>query len=784
MTRCLLGVCTVSLMMTGRVFAGATYDAESRPGDLIVTVDASGATLDATKVTAGVTNIIKRGEGDLTSVALQTYAGDFTIDEGSLLYSDRYSLGADNVGTVYVNDGATLRPTQKWGGWSDSVTTGKKFVFAGAPAPGYSGKICRMKSDNKDSGMCWVANDSLFMFLDDSTLDFDAQRLKLKGMVDLGGRTLEMVGRTNWQQMQFDCAVTNGGHLVCRGTVDSYTFQNEGATFGFYPSENPSSLTVSNAIFEVRKPLMRSSASLHLDKAAFCSTPHCLRSDTESYRWDGPVTLGNAVKLATYATRTNVLNLAGGVSGAGTLAVGPGWLNLIGSSANGYSGAVTVSGADSGIAHEHSGIGLHDGASLFPNASSIVFNKGANLALHGAVAHQLGPVAFEGDDDATLEGGNPAYGGSVRSTATGLVKSGTGTLFLNGALHIAGTADFRGGTLRLPPRVYGRAGLMEGIYVDMSLGDKSGQNIWCTTGDKVVEKIPENEWVYSRLGPTKIFDGYPNVVSNGYTRATACCYKGYLWNRNETNETWRFAVHMTYRILMKVNDGWTPWNGSGEDDKKSTNIWSTVVKPGANPILVYSLGANWKPRQDPSKRFDGLGLSYSRLSDPATTNAADFVRLEDGGTGELLTVDMAGAEVAPDMLPVFDVLKCASGTTLDVNGNDFVQGELVGFPTLANVGSFRIGRKWTISQADVAAGQKLVSDGPLVFAEGATIQVTGEAKLLVPASRAYVIAQATEVEGTPALDPTSPYAAKWKIETTATEVKLVKKDVGLQVLIK
>ena len=112
---------------------------------------------------------------------------------------------------------------------------------------------------------------------------------------------------------------------------------------------------------------------------------------------------------------------------------------------------------------------------------------------------------------------------------------------------------------------------------------------------------------------------------------------------------------------------------------------TAVVKPGANPILVYSVGANWKPRQDPSKRFDGLGLSYSRLSDPATTNAADFVRLEDGGTGELLTVDMAGAEVAPDMLPVFDVLKCASGTTLDVNGNDFVQGELVGFPTLANV---------------------------------------------------------------------------------------------------
>ena len=71
------------------LFAGATYDATTQPGDLIVTVDAGGATLDATQVTADVTNIVKRGVGDLTSVALQSYQGDFTIDEGCLLYSER-----------------------------------------------------------------------------------------------------------------------------------------------------------------------------------------------------------------------------------------------------------------------------------------------------------------------------------------------------------------------------------------------------------------------------------------------------------------------------------------------------------------------------------------------------------------------------------------------------------------------------------------------------------------------------------------------------------------------
>lgn len=765
------------------LFAGATYDATTQPGDLIVTVDADGATLDAEQVTAGVTNIVKRGVGDLTSVALQSYQGDFTIDEGCLLYSERYSLGADNVGTVYVNNGASLRPTQAWGGWGDSVAKGKKFFFSGQPAVGYDGKICRLKADNSGSGMCWVADNSLFTFLNDATIDMDNQRLKLRGTIDLGGHTLEVVGRSGWQQFQGDCMVTNGGHVIYRATADGYSFQDEGASFGFYPSENPCSLTVSNAIFEARRTLSVPWAALNLDRASFYSTAHALKTDTMNFRWNGPVTLTNAVKLATYGTRTNVLNVSGGIGGTGTLAVGPGWLNLIGTAANGYAGTVTVSGADSTIPHEYSGIGLHDGASLFPNAASVVFTKGAHLDLNGAAPHQLGQVAFDGDDDATLEGGNPVFGGLARSTATGLVKSGSGTLYLNGAVHVAGTADLRGGTLRLPPRVYGHAGLLEGMYVDMSKGDASGQGIWCHSGDKVDEKIPEDEWTYSRLGPTKIFEGYPNVVSNGFTRATACCYKGYLWNRSETNETWRFAMHMTYRILIRVNASWTPWNSSGEAADR-TNVWSTVVNPGANPILIYSLGANWQPRQDPSKRFDGLGLSYSRGSDPATTNAADFVRLEDGGSGELLTIDTAGADVSADMLPVFDVLKCAVGTTLDLNGNDFVQGELVGFPTLANVGSFQIGRKWTVAKDDIVDGKALTADGTLAFADNATILVTGEDKLVVPASREYVIARAAKVEGAPTLDPASPYFPKWKIETTETEVKLVKADVGLQILIR
>ena len=104
--------------------------------------------------------------------------------------------------------------------------------------------------------------------------------------------------------------------------------------------------------------------------------------------------------------------------------------------------------------------------------------------------------------------------------------------------------------------------------------------------------------------------------------------------------------------------------------------------------------------------------------------------------------------------------------------------------TLANVGSFQIGRKWTVAKDDIVDGKALSADGTLAFADNATILVTGEDKLAVPASREYVIAQAAKVDGAPTLDPASPYFPKWKIETTETEVKLVKADVGLQILIR
>lgn len=220
----------------------------------------------------------------------------------------------------------------------------------------------------------------------------------------------------------------------------------------------------------------------------------------------------------------------------------------------------------------------------------------------------------------------------VREEISAIDKTGAGTLTFGNPYRIVGESRQREGTIRLPERP-GNVGLWESVYVDMDKGpDVSGQSLWGSgKGDRIEDRIAAEDWHLSRDGARLIFSGYDNVVSNGITRATAAVYKGFLWSHAPTNETWQFAMHQTYRINMKLNGQWTPFGNSGE--KSAANVWTTTVKPGPNPIVIYSLSANWYKRQDLSPRFDGLGLSYDPHPVAGETNAAHFVKLDDGGTG-------------------------------------------------------------------------------------------------------------------------------------------------------
>ncbi len=787
MKKAIGNVCAI-LLLAGFArdgFAEPTYDRTSQPGTLIVTVEADNATLDAAQVTADITNIVKEGPGRLTTVALETYTGDFTVNAGDLLVAQRYGLGADDAGTVTINDGASIVDGTIGYLWGDSISKGKTFVFNGAPAEGAVAKFYR----SQGGGNAYFASSSTFKFLTDAAIDIYNQRIKLGGVLDLGGKTLTLFNSHNDgnPQTQIDCLMTNG-HLVARGYVnhydpDDFTLQNENGYFGFEPCEEPCSLTLTNAAYTIHWSCRANGATLRLIDGYFRSDPHGLKSDTTSSRWDGPVHLERRSALANNTWHTNVLTLAGNVSGTGELTVGPGWLNLSGAAENTYAGEVTVVADTTGIiATEHSGIALLDDSPFFPSAASVTFKDGANLALCNDYAQALPKLTFCGAGTATLTGGDRSDFGKSRPALAGLVKTDDGVLEIPAQVHATGPVTVKGGTLRLASKIYGRAGLWEWTCADMSGGETSNQQeAWGNdANDFKMRYIDTNavQAVYSRAGAVKIFSGFEHIISNGLRRATGVVYQGYLWNRSNEPVTWQLALHQPYRGFFKVNDqygcirGQLGVNEKGElltSEATTANIMTTTLQPGANPILIYSLLPNWELSSTPSLRFDGLRLSYDPNPVAGQTNVNNFVRLDDGGTGRLFTIDADDSSAAAaDLLPVFDDLAFAPGTTFDLNGNAFVQGRLAGCPRVAN-GDLTIAAAWSLAGAEIAAGAKLEVDGALAFGEGAVVTSADESALR---GREYVIATAASVTGRPVVDGNTALAG-WRVRTTETTVSLV-----------
>jgi len=160
-----------------------------------------------------------------------------------------------------------------------------------------------------------------------------------------------------------------------------------------------------------------------------------------------------------------VFNAKGAFSGSGTLAVGPGWLNLH-NSANTYSGAVTVTGktadqtATGHVGPGGGGIGLWNGAKCFPSASSIIFTNTARLAFMDTTKCTVPNVNF-----VALAGETQSVSGGVyttRSTMAGFTKTGAGTLVFNSPVAVTGTSDVRAGTLKVA-KVQPVAATIEGV---------------------------------------------------------------------------------------------------------------------------------------------------------------------------------------------------------------------------------------------------------------------------------------------------------------------------------
>ena len=798
----------LAMLVPAVAHGAATYTTEDNDATLVVDVDADGATLNAAEVTAGITKIVKRGAGKLTSVNISTFSGDFDIEQGIWCCTGAGQFGVTNstyAGTIDVRDGASIEYGAT--GANPGFLAGKTVNLYGAAATGAKGKLFLSKSawmggQNTSIGL---GLNMMLVLHDNATLS-SANRFSLFGTFDLGGHQLTLAG-SSWEHFDLGGVVTNGGSIVVKNGITLATatraldFAADCAATAF--------VQLNGGSFDYS--LGAANGWSITNNGGTIAANRNRASTSTAYGWDGPVVLSGAAKVANYGsdkasqyTKTTTVNLMGELSGTtGTLLVGPGWLNLHGPAANTYSGAVTVRGKSTKqddaypLPPGSGGIGAWSGAGVFTNASSITCRDSARLEFMDDTASTVGAVSFIGDtatytgdpgDDAqSITGGSS----SARPTIAGIVKTGTNALVIDSPVHVTGRTVISNGTLRIGLRSRRSGNGLEEKLIKQTSGNmytsySIGGNQWNpTTSGNVDNFDPTNSESVRRLavedlgenaaGPEKAIDRTAwGALPSGYSRY-GYWYHGYLWNRTDEPVTWRVCDAMTWGFYIFVRGdnpqkvcSYTPSSGA------FASVREIMLQPGANEIDIVVWSHNGKAvfRTTNSKEIS-MPLSYctdtswdiTGVTAPDVwtndTLKAKFTPMSDGGSGTLFTTTQAsGGTVYTDDEPVFEDLEFLPSTTLDLNGNfAFYAKNLTGCPTVTNGTAlatpiFGVTNHWTIlssdfPKSDASVRNPMVVEGMLTFSEGTTFSVDDDAAIAVDPSGTVVATASGGIQGIP-----------------------------------
>ena len=791
-----------TLFLAATVAHGAaTYTTEDNGATLVVTVDADGATLDASQIGADVTTIAKRGPGKLTSVDIASYTGDFDIEEGVWCCTDAKQFGATSstagaAGTIHVRNGASIEyaGSNKY----PATLSGKTVHLYGAAASDATGATKFFLSSNTqmaDPGF----GKNVTVVLHDNVSFYSKNRLMLNGTFDLGGKTLTLKSNN----FNFGGTVTNGGAIVLSGTT--LMAENQTLSFAADCAANAYVEVGSGSTLNIKYGTTQANGWTLKNKGGTitCNANHTPDAITTG-NWDGSVEYSGAAKTAVWgasagnwSVRNTVFNINGAISGTGTLAVGPGWLNLHGAWDNTYSGAVTVqgkstkqevTGSELVLAPGSGGIGVWNGAAVFTNATSITLKDSARVEFMDDVAATVGALTFvgdtltytgdPGDDTQSIKGGSA----ETRSTVAGFTKTGSNTLVIDTPAHFTGTATVSEGTLKIPYRsAKGTPGLYETHVMPLSPGAPNwddgyiAEGTWTGANNKYRIGRPwlenyQQHLVYEEMGICTIgpqraslpmANGNSNW-SNGYTTRNGWWYHGYIWNNTDAPVTYTFWHGMTCDQAIYLGEDHEMYDfltqaSSGISDgtlKCVSAAREITLQPGATPIDVYVWnygGAGWCQSVPSNAERHGFVFAPSSVCsaaelneqltayyfEPSAANTNALSQLlknfsnfkDDSGAGALFTVNVYGTAEEDKMtalLPVFDDLVFANGTTLDLSDNLLVPVKnLTGSPTVVDAGVFSVTNCWTLRAADFPAADDSVRhpmtvDGALAFPSGST----------------------------------------------------------------
>ena len=798
----LLALC-VAMTFGTTAFGAISHSYEDNDATLVVNVDSGSETMVDTWVTspdsdsgATVTKIKKTGAGTLVAVPIPTFTGDFSIEAGVYSYLQVGDFGATNAtasaGVIDIKENAKILHTST----ESAPPESEKRVLTGKTVNLYGGTVPNIEATTRCYGM--VMGDNMMIVLKaDAIMKMAAWgRSTFKGTVDLDGHVLTIEG---YDSLELAGNVINPGKVLVKGTLlldaglvfddsSAGVLEFSGGTFYFTRvTANGWTLRVTNA------------------------TVNVYSADSRYGYWDGPVEIvGDKPKLS--ARNGTTLKLTGPISGSGKLQIGPTWLNLY-NAQNTYSGEVKVLGSSGSIVNQ-GGIGIYNGASCFPYASTITFTNGARLGFMDDVAAAVPALTFAGGSTQSIFGGTYTN----RSTIAGITKTGSGTLVVDSPVHVTGATTVSEGTLKVP---FGTRGGTLGLYEQYcsisnssqwshsrAPGDPdvySGFSPWDAGADMLREQV---DLGVNKDGAVRCYHqycdsgwGWPSSKDGNTNTKNYYWYHGYVWNHSDSPVTWKLLSGMYPSTYV--------WFGEDHgttmvfDNNTHTAVPQEVtLQPGPTRIDIAIWGWGGDQSGGYDAKYNKLRLSYAVNTtwtcdewDPANPGSKrdDFVLFSqssitsDVGDDTLFTADVYGENdehLKTATLPVFDEFVFSAGATLDLSGNTvFPVANLTGSPLVTNAPIFKVTNNWTICaadfpKADSTARNPMVVDGRLVFAAGSTFSVDDESLIC---RDGVVVATATGgVQGRPTAATGS---ENWSVFVSGNNVLLARRG-GLTIVVR
>lgn len=739
-----------------------------------------------------VTSVEKYGLGSIVINAdILAYTGDIHVKEGTWRVVDSKGLGklskdslADDVGKVYVSDGATLESKCS----ENPKYMGKQIHVSGYGVGGNGALL--VSSDVACGSSTWGSN----LILEGDTFAnstaaywcFNTAGSHKDGYITFQGHDFIVSGGTNKNPYVVFSRVnsTDLGRVVLTNNAN-FRFQginNLKAVNGVTGTivVNPGCTISGNGwngriewdvLWNTEKYLLPNPYSTEDDPV------------TNKCSFHGGLHLNDGLK-STVATGGG-LGLFGPVSGQGKIYIAnekdvpPTNLLWIANSGNTFSGELECKNVR--IMLPVNGA-LPMTTSLRMTDCQISF-KNENYTLPNA--------ALTNAKDCVISGGQGKW--------TRFEKGGTGTLTYDSAVgadvFVVGDGVVR---LNVDSMRAAKAGLIEGVdyyaATDLTSAIKNMETGKVATAYAIQSNL--RAMTSNNLIDIRNPEGYDTDPNLRYSNIT---YSGYLWNRENVDKTVTFACHVGSSAYMWL-DGELILSKSHVATISGVAAKKTVVlTPGHHRILTTNYakthdgGITWSAT---NFNWNAMGLRWDPQGRDAT-NHEYYVKMEDPGDGSLFAWALPEENVAHPLdpsttvcgLPEFKTLRFAgSSGVLDVAEYSLAVENLEGFPAVQNGGdAFTVTKKWTLDMNDVIGGRKATAL-PLMFGEDAELELTNAKAAIrgmnLQQGAKWMIAESTkEILGNLSVKDSS-LVRNWKVSIEDDKVYLKYVPTGTVVILR